>query len=623
VNLKKLFLVWGTLSCLFFLQSAKSEASGNIIKVEAENYTSLQGNVTVRGDGEPIATGYNNEKIKSVILSGASSGKFLDFSSPKEDYTSNDAWKGTLSVSDNATWKIDIPKAGFYKVTFTYNNPGTRWNSKRNVRDERNCRVLLNGDKSNLASDAGWVGWMIFSVSGYADGVTNGAVQNETSVGGNTKWNKNYMNVYIPAGKQDLTLAIEAPPGQGVYDGPNLDYIELEYIGDQYISEKNIPTIAKKFNHPGLYYTMQTLETMKKNKDQAGSVWEKGYKQLLESELSSASYTRPNDTKNYDSVTGTMFWKIVERGPYNNPDNGSSPFSKDGLAAHYNALRWYLTGDVNNAKKTIELLNGWASTLEDVKNNDARLIVAISAPAYINAAELMKHVYNSDPRISEKDKWSKKDMEQFDSFVRKLHNLLAVYYPQANGNWDALITVANMSMAVYLDDKNMFNEALRQFSRGDVVPGKLSMGALPNYVYTTGESQESNRDQIHASMGLEGLSLSSKIAYNQGLDLFKMYDHRLLKGAIYSLKYNFLKESVPSETFISDKARGAVKKPVFDILANYYRKNGSAITSVDFKLLTDGATALREGAVDEVKNPCGFINAMLFTDEAGQGGLGK
>jgi glucan-binding YG repeat protein len=630
MNFRKRLLTLGMAGCLTvpsYVTTITANAASNsnhVIRIEAEDYSSANGNITIRQDGEEVPTGYDGEAIQSITLSGASGGEYIDFSIPVKSYTTSGALSYSVGVSDNVTWKVNIPKAGLYRIKFKYNNPGTRWGGYRNARDERNARILINGNQSDLTSDTGWAGWMIFCVSGYNDSVLNSTTpasanittQSAASISGNTQWNNNYMNVYFHAGEQELTLAMQAPPGQAVYDGPNLDYFELEYIGDKYVDEDSVPTFSGTFNHPGIYYTLEDLETFKKNKNLEGSVWQKGYQELINSSASSSSYTRGTDSKNVDPVTGTQYWQTVERGPYNNPDKGSSPFAKDGLAAHYNALRWYLDGDINNAKKTIGLLNGWASTLQNVTNNDARLIVAISAPAYVNAAEIIKHIYNNDPNVSEADKWSQADMDKFDSFVRRLNGVVNNYYPQANGNWDALISAANMSMGVYLDDKDMFNKALRQFTSGDAIPGVLSMGALPNDIYETGEDEESNRDQIHANMGVDGLSHSAEVAWNQGINLFKLYDNRILKGVDYSIRYNYSKEDVDSETFISDKSRGLVHIACYDIVANYYKHYNSSVDDLD--LLEEGAEAAGTGAKDEGAFPCGFINAALFTQEDGK-----
>lgn len=574
------------------IKSSVQNDENHVIRIEAEDYASKNGNIYVRNNGDSVPTG--NADNSSITLTGASGGKFLDFCDPVPDYTSKYAYKNTLGASDNVSWSVTVPKSGFYRIKFIYNNPGTRWGGKRNTRDERNCRVLINGDQSNPLSTKGWEGWMIFSVSGYNDTAAEGAIQSAETISGNTKWNTNYMSLYMPEGTNTLTLVIEAPPGQGVYDGPNLDYFEVEYIGDQYISPEDLPTISGEFNHPGIYMTMDDLQTMKANKDKVGTYWNDGYTSLINNKLSKSTYTRTDK----DTNTGTIYYKIVERGPYNKPNIGSGSFINDCTAAYYNALRWYLDGDIANAKKAIEIMNGWSHTLTDIVNNDAKLIVGMSSSDMISAAEIIKHVYNNDPSIAEEDKWSAADMKQFDKMVREVlyDKVICDYYPQANGNWDALITSTNMAIGIYLDDADIFNRAIRQYYTGDVIPGTLSMGSLPSYIYPTGESQESNRDQGHAGMGMTGLGKSCEIAWNQGIDLFSAYNDRLLLGANYNATYNVLKESVPSETFISDKNRGGLGHPTFDILYNHY-VNQLGEDPEDYELIkqaADKGTAIQD-----------------------------
>lgn len=527
-------------------------------------------------------------------LAGYSGEGFLDFSDP---VPSND-WQGTIPAGqDGATWHVDVPKTGNYRIKFVYNNPGTKWGGSRNVRDERNMRVNINSD--SYTSQDGWVGWMIFSVSGYNSSSTDGDVQSFSTVGNNSKWNTNYMNVPLEKGDNKLSLSIEAPPGQGVYDGPNLDYFDITWIDDEFVTKAEVPNKTGTFQHPGIYYTLEDLEALRASINIPGSVWARGYQELLASPESSSTYSRPDG-----------YYETVERGPYNNPSVGSNQFASDAKAVHYNALLWYLTGDVAHAKKAIEILNGWSYTLKDVINNDAKLIVAMAGPDFISGAEIIKHLYNNSPSVQVGDKWSDVDMKQFDQLVNEVFydKLLGQYYPQANGNWDSLITGANLAIGVYLDDRRIFNRALNQYFRGDNVTNTLSMGALPNYIYPTGESQESNRDQGHAGMGLEGFGYTAEIAWNQGLDVFDAYDSRLLTGALYYARYNIdlSADAVESETFISDKARGSVQTPVFEILSNHYANRGGA---------SPDETALLERVLEEkYRFGSHWINSMLFQD---------
>lgn len=233
--------------------NAAENTSGFTTRIQAEDFVDKIGNVYTRNNGEQVPV--NSTTSSAVILTGAE-GEFIDFSNPVDKYLSSNVIKDSTNspvesiTGDTATWKVNVPYSGVYKLSFKYNNPATRTNGYRNVRDERNCRVVINDKDSNfLNDDASWAGWMIFNISGYNKEYdvnsntsltpqTNNSYQN---VVGNTEWNNNYMNVYLDQGDNTITLGIQAPPGQGVYDGPNLDYFDVSYIGDQYVSKNEIP----------------------------------------------------------------------------------------------------------------------------------------------------------------------------------------------------------------------------------------------------------------------------------------------------------------------------------------------------------------------------------------------
>lgn len=601
-------LILGT---AFFFNPVAATAQENgedMIRIQAEDYTKITGNVTIRENGEdfPIKGGDNEdtEKTTTMYLEDAENGQFLDFSDPITDISS---YEHTIPEGqDSASWKVNVSKTGVYKLTFSYNNPATAWDGHRNARDERNCRIVINNE-DNLLSDDGWVGWMIFNVSGYNDPTYDQSILQEPStVTGNKVWNENYMNVYLEEGENTISLAIQAPPGQAVFDGPNLDYIDLEYLQEDFVSEEEIPylTADHSFKHPGIFYTRADLERIKANKEDLTTVEGKGYQEILESAHSSAEY-QPNPVQKIDV------------GPYNNPNIGGTEFTNDGNAAHYNILRWYMDGEVENAKTAIKILNEWASTLTEVTDgNDLKLRFSLVGPDFVNTAEILKNIYNNDPTINEEDKWQEEDIAKFDSFLKNhLLEKTSSFYPQANGNWDALIGAFNMASAVYLEDIDLFNKSLRQFYLGNVTGGNVSsMGALPNYVYSSGESQESSRDQTHARMGISGLAYQSEVAWNQGLDIYGAYEDRLLMGTLYSASY-VTNHSVESNTFISDKNRNQadISSMVYEIVGNHYKNETQTDQELDV-IDQAAATTLREvTTVNEGKQKASYFGAMLFS----------
>lgn len=657
--------------CLAAVPAFAAESVKPVAHVEAEDFDEAMttGNVYVRSNGDYIpldapqamsdATGID---LGHFSLTGASGGKFVDFSDPVKNYASNDVYGADYQLTDKytqedqdagrgdkgapketvngdtASYHVTVPKDGFYKLSFKYNNPATRTKGYRNDRDERNMRIVVNAatdasgkvDLQKFYTDSNaWAGWMIFNISGYNknyDPKTNSSMTPQTddnykNVIGNTAWNSNYMNVYLKAGENTITLGTQFPPGQGVYDGCNLDYFDVTYVGDQYVDASQIPYVSAdyQFQHPGIYYTMDDLETIKAHKDDVGSVWGKGVAEIRANEFAALNYQpKPVETMNI--------------GPYNSPNVGGTEYTKDGYAAFVHALLWYLDKDDTDparaveaqahAEKAMEILNAWSSTLKNVANgNDLKLRFSIVGPDYLNAAEMIKNVYNKDASVSADKKWSDADQQVFAGFVHKLLDKTSEYYPQANGNWDALIGGFNMAAAVYLDDTSLFNDALTQRYLGTLQGGATaSMGSLPNYIYETGEEQETSRDGTHARMGISGLAYQSEIAWNQGIDLFGDYDGRLFKGAAYTGRY-LVGENVPSDTFVSDKGRtnSDISSMVFEILANHYENEGAKNpgTAADLSAIERARDQrLRSGGTkNEAKTSAEWYGAMLFTTE--------
>ncbi|WP_057002502.1 alginate lyase family protein [Agrilactobacillus composti] len=582
-------------------------------RIEAETLSQHTGNVYIRHDGDKIPI---DTKGNSITLNNASGHQFVDFSDPVADTSS---YLNTIPAGqDSATWQVQVPKAGFYQLRFNYNNPATETKGNRNDRDERNFRVMINNSTDPL-SDAGWAGWMIFNISGYKDANTpQSTVQstdNYAAVRGNTKWNNNYMTVHLNAGTNTITLALQAPPGQAVFDGPNLDFFDVTDVSDQYATNSEIPYVAKdfKFAHPGISYTAKTLDRIRANKDNTSTIDGKAYAQLKASPLAAADY-QPDPQA------------LIDIGPYNNPNIGGDHLTKDSFAASSNALMWYFDRDSAHAKTAINILNAWTNTLTTVGHgNDAKLRFALDFPEMLNAAELLKNVYNTDPTTADADKWQPADIARFDAFVKSMmiarggtYSPTVDYYPQANGGWDALIGAFNMSAAVYLNDVDLYNAALQQFYLGNAQnPNGVSEGALLSYIYPTGELQETSRDQAHVQLGINGLALQAAISWNQGIDLFSAYNSRLLAGVAYTAKYN-LGEDVPSETFASDLSRGKANDgtPAYEIVANHYLTQQPMTTDAVQSVQQAADTLSRAPiATNEGGQHINWLQAALYTTD--------
>ena len=156
-----------------------------------------------------------------------------------------------------------------------------------------------------------------------------------------------------------------------------------------------------------------------------------------------------------------------ERGPYNNPNIGSSEFSDDARAAYYHSLCWALSGEEAHATKAAEIINAWSGTLLSISNHDARLLIGMSGYHFCVAAELLKHTWG---------KWRADEQSRFESMIRDIwYPVIKDFYPTANGNWDASMLQVMIAMGVFLDDQGMFDRAKEYYLSG------RGNGAIGNY----------------------------------------------------------------------------------------------------------------------------------------------
>jgi hypothetical protein len=284
---------------------------------------------------------------------------------------------------------------------------------------------------------------------------------------------------------------------------------------------------AKPFLHPGLLHTREELAFVRQQISAGAEPWKSAWGQLLASPLAAPDYAPAPRAE-------------VVRGAYNNPNIGSSDFSRDSTAAYTQALRWCLTGDEIHARKAVEILNAWSATLKVVSGHDTKLLIGMAGVQLCNAAELIRHTSAV---------WAKPDQERFERLLREMfYPPIKDFYPSANGNWDASMIQTMLAMGVFLEDRAMFDRAVDYFLNGK------GNGSIRNYFNTFGECQESGRDQAHTQMGIGFLGCAAEMAWKQGVDLYGAADNRLALGFEYTAKYN-LGHDVPYEPYRSFEGR--------------------------------------------------------------------
>lgn len=310
------------------------------------------------------------------------------------------------------------------------------------------------------------------------------------------------------------------------------------------------------FVHPGLLHRAGDLARMKEKVAAGEEPWKSGFEKFAQHPASSAEW-EPQAVEH------------VERSLLSGHGAGFGNLWHDADAVYQNAVMWCITGEEAHARKAVEILNSWSSTMKVLDGTDVELGAGLCGFKFANAAELMRYTY---------PKWAPEDIERCERMFREL------FYPPikdfalwAHGNWDLACMKAMMAIGIFCDDHVMFDRAVDFFYNGQ------GNGALTNYIYESGQVQESGRDQPHTQLGIGQLAEMCEVGWSQGLDMYGAADNRLLKGFEYVVRYN-LGEDVPFEPRMDTSGRFPSRRiarrtnelrPIFEMAFNHYvRRKG-------------------------------------------------
>lgn len=331
---------------------------------------------------------------------------------------------------------------------------------------------------------------------------------------------------------------------------PALGQIPTDAAGDARkakSSAANAPhTGHRPIVHPGIMQTRADLEFTKAKIKAGEEPWKSAWDLWLASPVASLDFTpKP--------------FAHVIRGAYDAGDEGGKEIQESADAANNHVMQWYVTGDEAHAQKAIEIFDAWSATLADFFENDAMLLAGWTGGEFCNAAEILRATYPG---------WKAESQEQFKRMLLTVYvPLLRMYYPEANGNWDAAIMYTLLAIGVYCEDRSLMESVYRHFRTGPVNSG------ITHYVYPSGQCEESCRDQGHTQLGLSYMANTCVIAWNQGVDLFAEADNRLALGFEYTARY-MLGEDVPVYGKISELSRGKFSDTYHVILQHYrYEKH--------------------------------------------------
>ncbi|MET9271475.1 alginate lyase family protein [Kribbella sp. NPDC003557] len=250
------------------------------------------------------------------------------------------------------------------------------------------------------------------------------------------------------------------------------------------------------------------------------------------------------------------------------PANFMAEAVSDSCAAYQNALMWSVTGDVRYADKARDILDAWSGSLEAITGADGQLGSGLQGFKFVNAAELLCHTGYTGWPAAAVDRCR-------ESFRKVWYRSFAGNALFANGNWDVAALQTIIAIAVFCDDRVMFENAVRYAVAG------AGNGRIEHIVVeATGQGQESGRSQAYAQLALGLLADTAAVAWNQGVDLFGHSDDRLLKGFEYTARYNLGDDGVPFgpdldrtgkylKTVIATGNRGQFQ-PIYELAYGHY-----------------------------------------------------
>ena len=321
------------------------------------------------------------------------------------------------------------------------------------------------------------------------------------------------------------------------------------------------------FVHPGGLFKQSDMDRIRQQVAAGVEPWATAYQKLRADSLASPTYTvRGNST----------FTQVDRDGAVH-----SAEWESDANAAYLQALMWIATQDTRHAAKAVEIFNAWKNLTVMSPGGTPALNAGLYAYKMVEAAEIIRATYSG---------WAAADVQAFKNMLvypglshaavpASVSDASGTFYwriyngdPGRHGNQDMIAWRAMIVMGVFLDDRIMFDRALRYFkgqthrsddlpypsgpspsgaqtddnqyfttyqaTRQNTTPDYGFNGVLGNYVWESGQTQEASRDQQHAFFGLGITAGISDVAWNQGDGVWNSLDSRLLKGFEFMARYN-------------------------------------------------------------------------------------
>lgn len=220
------------------------------------------------------------------------------------------------------------------------------------------------------------------------------------------------------------------------------------------------------------------------------------------------------------------------------------------------ALCWKLSDPPDNryADDAVATLDAWASTLKEIgtvppgstAHDDHTFIIlaGIQGHQLAQIGEIMR-TYSG---------WAPENLKRFQDMLLTVFASVSSWFLSdgrigSHANWDMASMVGAMAIGIFCDNPDLYRLAcdayaannhgkLRNFGNGAALHGVYFMH--PGHF---GQWEESGRDQGHSTLGMSLGGDVMEMAWNQGDDLYGLYNNRFLAAAEYVARSNLLDEN--------------------------------------------------------------------------------
>ncbi len=316
----------------------------------------------------------------------------------------------------------------------------------------------------------------------------------------------------------------------------------------------SIPDYAGNINHPSMLHTENDFAFVRSKVHANAQPWSNAFNHLESSKHAQSSWA-PNPVKKLARLDAGNWSSIdrwvregIEDDWYQGIHNNYTNLMYDAASAYQLALRWKISGNDTYAVAAINILNSWARTCVGyVVNKQGDFIdpneylIAIQVHQLANAAEILRS----------SSKWGQADFEAYKKWMTDVFYRPASRFLQTHNNacethywlnWDLANMTAVLSIGILTDDNYKINEAIKYFKlgigNGNIAKAVPFMYKDPDSDQMIGQSQESGRDQGHATLCVSLLGAFLQMAKNVGEDLMTYDNNRALAMCEYVAKYN-------------------------------------------------------------------------------------